>query len=128
MPSDETLVLVRTIYLSARLELIGFLGVGVTGECLRCAATVHFHFYRSFGFGSGFAQQGVGGYGFVVNLSNQIRFARIVFLPDLANLDFADRHSTNVDRFELGVNNSTSGRFAEQTSSAVQSGAHADDE
>lgn len=82
------------------LELVCFLGIGETGEGLRCAATVDFDFYGTLGFGAGFAQQRVGGDSFVVNLSNQIRFAGIVFLPDLANLDFADRHSTNVDRFQ----------------------------
>ena len=105
------------IAFAARLELVGFLGVGETGEGLRGAALVHFNFDGALGFGAGFAEQGEGGDGFVVNLSNQIRFAGIVFLPDLADLDLSDRHNTNVDRFEEGVNNGAKARFAGRTSS-----------
>ena len=81
------------------LELVGFLGVAETGEGLRGAALVHFDFYCTFRFSAGFAEEGEGGDGFVVNLSNQIRFAGIVLFPDLADLDLARRHSTNVNRF-----------------------------
>jgi hypothetical protein len=96
----------------AGLELVGFLSVGETWEGLRGAALVYFDFNGALGFGAGFAEQGEGGDGFVVNLSNQIRFAGIVFLPDLADLDLSNRHSTNVDRFEEGVNNGAIARFA----------------
>jgi hypothetical protein len=80
------------------------LGVTVAGEGLRGAALVHFDFYGAFGFGAGFAQEGEGGEGLVVNLSNQIRFAGLVLFPDLADLDFAGGHNTNVNRFEECVN------------------------
>lgn len=91
--------------LKARLEGVGLLGVSEAGEGLRGAALIDFDFYGAFGLGAGFAEQGEGGDGFVVNLSNQIRFAGIVLFPNLADLDFAGRHSTNVDRFEVCVNN-----------------------
>ncbi len=93
----------------AGLELVGFLGVGESGEGLSGAATVHFDFYGAFGFGAGLAQEDVGCDGFVVNLSNQIGFARIVLAPDLAYLDFPDRHNMNVDRFNEGVNTAATG-------------------
>jgi hypothetical protein len=86
------------------LERVGFLGVAETWESLRGAALVHFHFYRAFGFGAGFAEEGEGGDSFVVNLSNQIRFAGFVLFPDLADLDFAGGHNTNVNTFEESVN------------------------
>ena len=111
---DETIARARGCA-RAKLELVGFLCVGETGEGLRGAALIDFNFDGAFGFGAGFAEQGEGGDGFVVNLSNQIRFAGIVFLPDLADLDLADGHSTNVDRFEEGVNNSAKARFAGET-------------
>jgi hypothetical protein len=88
----------------ARLEGVGFLGVGEAGEGLRAAALVHFHFYGAFGFGAGLAEEGVGGDGFVVNLSDQIGFAGFVLFPDLADLNFPGGHNTNVDRFGGGVN------------------------
>lgn len=91
------------------LKLVRFLGVGEAGQGLGSAVTVHFDFYRAFGFGTGLAQEGVGGDGFVVNLSNQIGFARIILPPDLPYLDFPDRHNTNVDRFEEGVNKAAPG-------------------
>jgi hypothetical protein len=87
------------------LKRVGFLGVGETGEGLRGAALVNFDLYRAFGLGAGFAEQGEGGDGFVVNLSNQVAFAGIVLFPNLADLDFAGGHSSNVDRFEVCVNN-----------------------
>ena len=120
--------MVETRRFAAGLELVGFLGVGETWEGLRRAALIHFNFDGALGFGAGFAEQGKRGDGFVVNLSNQIRFAGIVFLPDLANLDFSNRHSTNVDRFWLGVNNSAKARFAGETFSTRQSSDHADNE
>jgi hypothetical protein len=86
------------------LKRVGFLGVTETWQGLRGAASVYFDFYGAFRFGTGFAEEGVGGDGFVVNLSNQIGFARIIFFPDLADLDLADRHNTNVDRFDERVN------------------------
>jgi hypothetical protein len=80
------------------------LGIAETWQGLRGAALVHFDFYRAFRFGAGFAEEGEGGEGFVVNLSNQIRFAGFVLFPDLADLDFAGGHNTNVDRFGECVN------------------------
>ena len=73
----------------AGLELVGFLGVGESGEGLSGAATVHFDFYGAFGFGAGLAQEGVSCDGFVVNLSNQIRFAGIVLAARLGQLGFS---------------------------------------
>ena len=112
MPEDETSALSSGICQRAKLELVGFLGVGETWEGLRGAALVHFDFDGAIGFGAGFAEQGKGGDGFVVNLCNQIRLAGIVLLPDLADLDLSNRHSTNVDRFEEGVNKGAIARFA----------------
>jgi len=80
------------------------LGVAETWQGLRGAALVHFDFYRAFGLRACFAEEGEGGDGFVVNLSNQIRFAGFVLFPDLADLDFAGGHNTNVNRFEETVN------------------------
>ncbi len=80
------------------------MGVTETRQGLRGASLVHFDFYGAFGFGAGFAEESEGGDGFVVNLSNQIRFAGFVLFPDLADLDFARGHNTNVDRFEECVN------------------------
>jgi hypothetical protein len=90
--------------LKARLEGVGLLGVGEAGEGLRGAALVHFDFYGAFGFGTGLAEEGVGGDSFVVNLSDQIGFAGFVLFPDLADLNLARGHDTNVDRFDGGVN------------------------
>jgi hypothetical protein len=86
------------------LERVGFLGIAEAWQGLRDAALVHFDFYCAFRFGAGFAKEGEGGEGLVVNLSNQIRFARFVLFPDLADLDFASGHNTNVNRFEESVN------------------------
>lgn len=86
------------------LERVGFLGVTETWEGLRRAALVHFDFYGAFRLGAGLAEEGVGGDGFAVNLSNQIRFAGFVLFPNLADLDFAGGHNTNVNRFEESVN------------------------
>jgi hypothetical protein len=80
------------------------LGVAETWEGLRGAALVHFDFYGAFRFGAGFAEEGEGSDSLVVNLSNQIRFAGFVLFPDLADLDFAGGHNTNVNRFEQRVN------------------------
>jgi hypothetical protein len=96
--------------------VVGFLGVGETGESLRRAALIDFNLYGALGFGAGLAEQGESCDSFVVNLSNQIRFTGIIFLPDLANLDLSNRHSTNVDRFEQGVNKGATARFAGETS------------
>jgi len=101
---------------ATRLEVVGFLGVGETGKSLRRAALIDFNLYGALGFGTGLAEQGESCDSFVVNLSNQIRFAGIIFLPDLANLDLSNRHSTNVDRFEEGVNKGATVRFAGPTS------------
>jgi hypothetical protein len=101
------------------LELVGLLGVGETGESLRRAALIYLNLYGALGFGAGFAQQGEGCDSFVVNLCNQIRFAGIVFLPELADLDLSNRHSTNVDRFKEGVNKGATVRFAGETSTLV---------
>jgi len=90
--------------LVASSELVGFLGVAETGEGVGWAFAIHFYFNRAFGFGAGFAQDGESGQGLVVNLSNQIGFAGIFLLPDLADLEFACGHMTNVDRIERGVN------------------------
>ena len=70
---------------------------------------VHFYFYGAFGFRAGFAEDGEGGQGFVVNLSNQIGFAGIFLLPDLADLEFAGGHMTNVVRIAGSVNMSARG-------------------
>lgn len=80
------------------------MGIAETGKGLRGAALVNFDLYGAFRFGTGLAEKGKCGDGFVVNLSNQIRFARIVLLPDLADLDLSGRHTTNVDRFDPRVN------------------------
>ena len=95
--------------LVASSELVGFLGVAETGEGVGRAFAVHFYFYGAFGFGAGFAEDGEGGQRFVVNLSNQIGFARVFLLPDLADLEFAGGHITNVDRIWRPVNISARG-------------------
>ena len=91
------------------LELVGFLGIAKAWQSVGWAFAVHFHFHRAFAFGAGFAQDGEGGEGFVVNLSNQIGFAGIFLLPDLADLEFAGGHNTNVDRIGRPVNISARG-------------------
>ena len=73
------------------------------------AFAIYFYFYGAFGFRAGFAQDGEGGQGFVVNLSNQIGFAGVFLLPDLADLDFAGGHITNVERISGSVNTSALG-------------------
>ena len=85
--------------------------VGEAREVANWAFAVYFDFFGFFVFGAGFAEDGVGGQGFVVKLSNQIGFAGVVFLPDLADLDFAGGHSTNVDRIVRGVNMGARGWF-----------------
>lgn len=85
-------------------ELVGFLGVAEAWEGVGGAFAVYFDFYRTFAFGAGFAEDGEGGQGFVVNLSNQIGFSGIFLLPDLADLEFARGHMTNVDRIGRPVN------------------------
>ncbi len=95
--------------LVASSELVGFLGVAEAGEGVGRAFAVHFDFYGAFAFGAGFAEDGEGGQGFVVNLSNQIGFAGIFLLPDLADLEFARGHMTNVVRIGRGVNISARG-------------------
>ena len=80
------------------------MSVSKAGEGLGGAALVDFDFYRAFGLGPRFAEKSEGGDGFVVNLSNQITFAGFVLFPDLADLDFAGGHTTNVNRFDEGVN------------------------
>jgi hypothetical protein len=86
------------------LEIVGFLGVGEAWEVADGAFAIYFDFFGPFVFGAGFAEDGEGGQSFVVKLSNQIGFAGVVFLPDLADLDFAGGHITNVDRIWRGVN------------------------
>ena|ERR1700730_16031940 len=86
------------------LELVGFLGVAESWEGVGRAFAVYFYLYGAFGFSAGFAEDGEGGEGFVVNLSNQIGFAGIFLLPDLADLEFACGHMTNVDRIGGSVN------------------------
>lgn len=90
-------------------KLVGFLGVAETWEGVGRAFAVHFNFYGAFGFGAGFAEDGEGGQGLVVNLSNQIRFAGVFLLPDLADLEFARGHMTNVVRIGWAVNMSARG-------------------
>jgi hypothetical protein len=90
--------------LVASSELVRFLGVTETGEGVGRAFAVYFDFYGAFGFSAGFAEDSEGGQGLVVNLSNQIGFAGIFLLPDLADLEFACGHITNVDRIGRGVN------------------------
>jgi hypothetical protein len=90
--------------LFASSKLVGFLGVAEAGESVGGAFAVDFYFYRTFAFGAGFAQDGEGREGFVVNLSNQIGFAGIFLLPDLADLEFASGHMTNVVRIGRAVN------------------------
>jgi hypothetical protein len=93
----------------APLKLVGLLGVAEAGEGVGGAFPVNFYFNGAFGFGAGFAEYGEGSQGFVVNLSNQIGFAGIVLLPDLADLEFAGGHTTNVDRIAWSVNISARG-------------------
>ena len=86
------------------LELVGFLGIAKAWQSVGWAFAVHFHFHRAFAFGAGFAKDGESGQSFVVNLSNQIGFAGIFLLPDLADLEFARGHMTNVVRIGRPVN------------------------
>ncbi len=80
------------------------MGVAEAWEVAYWTFAVYFDFFGPFVFCAGFAEDGVGGEGFVVKLSNQIGFAGVVLLPDLADLDFAGGHITNVDRIRGGVN------------------------
>ena len=93
-----------TVGALAELEIVGFLGVGEAWQVAYGAFAVYFHFFGSFAFGAGFAEDGEGGEGFVVKLGDQVGVAGVVFLPDLADLDFAGGHCTNVDRNWGGVN------------------------
>ena len=86
------------------LEIVGFLGVAETGDGVGRALAADFDLYRALAFGAGFAEDGESGEGFVVNLSNQIGFAGIFLLPDLADLEFACGHLPNVDRIAGSVN------------------------
>jgi hypothetical protein len=94
--------------LVASSEFVGLLGVAETGEFVRRTLAVHFYFHRAFAFGAGFAEHGEGGQGFVVNLRDQVGIAGIFLLPDLADLEFARGHMTNVDRIGRGVNKGAS--------------------
>jgi hypothetical protein len=95
--------------LVASSEFVRFLGIAEAWEGVGWAFAVHFDFYGAFGFCAGFAEDGEGRQGFVVNLSNQIGFARIFLLPDLADLEFTRGHMTNVVRNAGGVNTSARG-------------------
>jgi len=95
--------------LVASSKLVRLLGVAEAWEGVGGAFAVHFYFYGAFGFCAGFAEDGKGGQGFVVNLSNQIGFAGIFLLPDLADLEFARGHMTNVVRIAGSVNTSARG-------------------
>jgi hypothetical protein len=95
--------------LVASSKLVGFLGVAEAWEGVGGAFAVDFNFYGAFGFRAGFAEDGEGGQGFVVNLSNQIGFAGVFLLPDLADLEFAGGHITNVVRIGGAVNISARG-------------------
>jgi hypothetical protein len=95
--------------LVASSELVGFLGVTKAWEGVGWAFAVYFYFNGAFGFCAGFAEDGEGGQGFVVNLSNQIGFAGVFLLPDLADLEFARGHMTNVVRIGGAVNMSARG-------------------
>ena len=86
------------------LEIVGFLGVAETGDGVGWTLAADFDLHRALAFGSGFAEDGESGEGFVVNLSNQIGFAGIFLLPDLADLEFARGHLPNVDRIARFVN------------------------
>jgi len=90
-------------------EFVGFLGVAEAWEGVGGTFAVYFYFYGAFGFGAGFAEDGEGGQCFVVNLSNQIGFAGVFLLPDLADLEFARGHMTNVVRIGGAVNISALG-------------------
>jgi hypothetical protein len=91
------------------LEVVGFLGVGEAREVVCGALAVNFYFFGALVFGAGFAQDGVGSQGFVVNLSNQIGFAGVVFLPHLADLYLTGGHNMNVDRIGRSVNTAALG-------------------
>ena len=95
--------------LAAASEFVGFLGVAEAWECVGWAFAVYFYFHRAFALGASFAKDGEGRESFVVNLSNQIGFAGIFLLPDLADLEFAGGHITNVDRIWRPVNISARG-------------------
>lgn len=85
-------------------EIVRFLRIREAWKVADGAFAVYFDFFGSFVFGARFAKDGEGGEGFVVKLSDQVGVAGVVFLPDLADLDFAGGHCTNVDRNWGGVN------------------------
>jgi hypothetical protein len=91
------------------LEVVGFLGVGEAGEGVCGALAVDFYLLGALVFGARLAQDCVGGQGFVVNLSNQIGFAGVVFLPDLTDLYLTGGHNMNVDRIGRPVNTAALG-------------------
>jgi hypothetical protein len=104
-----------------RLEVVGFLRVREAGEGVRGAATVNLDFLGALVFRPGLAQDGVSGQGFVVNLSNQIRFAGVVFLPHLADLYLTGGHNMNVDRIGRPVNTAARECFAGATGETLGS-------
>lgn len=90
--------------LVASSEFVGFLRIAEAWEGVGRAFAIYFYFHGAFGFRAGFAQDGEGGQGFVVNLSNQIGFAGVFLLPDLADLELTRGHITNVVRIAGSVN------------------------
>ena len=90
--------------LVAASEFVGFLGVAEAWKGVGGAFAVYFDFHRTFAFCAGFAEDGEGGEGFVVNLSNQVGFAGTFLFPNLADLEFARGHITNVVRIGGAVN------------------------
>jgi hypothetical protein len=71
---------------------------------LRSAALIHFHLHRPLGFGACLSEHRVCRQRLVIQFRYQVGVTRVVVLPDLADLNLADRHITNVKGFAQTVN------------------------
>lgn len=74
------------------LKIVGFLSVSKSRKRGPGAAVSHFHPDRGFGLGTCLAEDSESGQCFVVNLSNQKRFAAFIPFPDLSDLNLASGH------------------------------------
>jgi hypothetical protein len=100
---------------ASRLKIVGILSVGEAGDSGDCAGARNLDPHRRLGLRAGLAEKNKAGQRFVVNLSDQIVFAGVVLLPDLADLNLSRGHITNVARIPESVNMRKPGCFPEET-------------
>ena len=91
------------------LEVVGLLSVAEARQIGRPARVRDLHSHGRLALGPGFAQDGKRGQRFVVDFCDEKGIARVVLLPNLADLYLLDGHLTNVDSFPRGVNNASPG-------------------